>query len=201
MAIARVPAAILLLCVAGSGTSCRHESADFTPDTPGAPALAAPPQHERGAPLDIPVERLRLAELVGKAYGDSIPFPGSAAFRGRWMLDSAPAAPTVGVEERSSGGRTVLVLDSIVGRSRAGRPLWLILDAIRLPVAGDSVVLHTNCGYDQAVAGRRLFALARQIDAYELTDVRAAWLVNRATRRFEAASLVGLRCWNEGWGQ
>jgi hypothetical protein len=117
------------------------------------------------------------------------------------MIDSAFAAPTIGVEERSIGGRRILALDSVIRTSRTGRPTWLIVDAIRLPDVGDSLELNSDCGYAMAEGGRRLIALVTRVDAYEIADIRAAWRVNRAAQRFEAASLAGLRCWNEGWGQ
>lgn len=201
MGTLRITAVIFLACVAGSSASCRRESVSLSGDTPGAPALAAPPHHSPSAPLEIPVERLRLQRLVGKVFSDSIPFPGSAKYRSGWMIDSAVAAPTIGVEERSIGGRRILALDSVIRRSSTGHPTWLIVDAIRLPDLGDSVELNISCGYGKAEADRRLIAFVRPIDAYEVAEIRAAWRVNRATQRFEAAPLAGLRCWNEGWGQ
>ena len=107
----------------------------------------------------------------------------------------------MGVEERSIGKRRVLVLDSVIRTSRTGQPTWLIVDAIRLPDVGDSLELDNYCGYGRAEEGRRLIALVKPVDAYELADIRAAWRVNRAAQRFEAASLADLRCWNERWGQ
>lgn len=197
----RTTAVLLLLCVAGSSEACRRTKVDLATDTPGAPALAAPPQRTRGAPAEIPVERLRLASLVGKVFSDAIPFPGSATYRRGWMIDPADTALNIGVQERFLGGRRVLVLDSVVRRSRTGRPTWLIVDAIRLPDVGDSVALSIRCGYDKADEDRRLIALVPPVDAYEVTDIRAAWRVNRAAQRFEAAPLADLRCWNEEWGQ
>lgn len=200
MAMPRTTAALFLSCAAAAVASCRHESADFSADVPGVPALAAPSQPTRIAPVEIPVERLRLQALVGKVFGDSIPFPEVSTYLGGWIIDSAPGS-AIAVEERSVAGRHVLLLDSLLGRSPARHPTWLILDAIRLPDAGDSVELNVHCGYEATVQDRRLIALVWPIDAYEVTAIRAAWRVNRATRRFEAAPLVGLRCWNEGWGQ
>jgi len=190
----RTTAVIVLTCVAGASSSCRRASVSLSSDTPGAPALAAPPQHSPSDQRAIPVEQLRLQGLVGRVFSDAIPFPGSARHRAGWMIDSAVAAPAIGVEERSIGGRRILALDSVIRTSRTGRPTWLIVDAIRLPDVGDSLELNTDCGYAKAEEGRRLIALVRRVDAYEIADIRAA-------QRFEAASLAGLRCWNEGWGQ
>ncbi len=201
MTTLRTTAVLLLLCIAGSSAACRRTKVSLAIDTPGAPALAAPPQRTRGAPVEIPVERLRLANLIGKVFGDAIPFPGSATYRGGWMIYPADTALNIGVQERILGGRRVLVLDSVIRRSRTGRPTWLIVDAIRLPDVGDSVALSTRCGYDKADEERRLIALVPPVDAYEVADIRAAWRVNRAAQRFEAAPLDGLRCWNEEWGQ
>lgn len=201
MTTLRTAAVLFLACVAGASAACRRTKVSLATDTPGAPALAAPPQRARGAPVEIPVERLRLPSLVGRVFSDAIPFPGSSAYRGGWMIDPADTALNIGVQERTAGGRRVLVLDSVIRRSRTGRPTWLIVDAIRLPAVGDSLALSTRCGYEQAEEHRRLIALVPPVDAYEITDIRAAWRVNRTTQRFESASLIGLRCWNEEWGQ
>lgn len=201
MATLRTTAVLILACFAGASSSCRRASVSLSSDTPGAPALAAPPQHSPNDQRAVPVEQLRLQGLVGRVFSDAIPFPGSAKPRASWMIDSAVAAPTIGVEERSLGSRRILALDSVIRTSRTGRPTWLIVDAIRLPDVGDSLELNTDCGYGKAEVGRRLIALVGRVDAYEIADIRAAWRVNRAAQRFEAASLAGLRCWNEGWGQ
>jgi hypothetical protein len=197
----RTAAVLFLVCVAGASASCRHESPSFSADAPGPPALAAPPQRSPGAAREIPVEQLRIPRLVGRVFGDAIPFPGSARRLGGWTIDPSVAAPTMGVEERSIGKRRVLVLDSMIRTSRTGQPTWLIVDAIRLPDVGDSLELDTYCGYGRAEEDRRLIALVKPVDAYEMADIRAAWRVNRTAQRFEAASLADLRCWNEGWGQ
>lgn len=191
----------LAVLAAGLGFACRHENAKFAPDLPGAPALAAPAERAITAPPPVPVERLRLPSLVGRVLGDAPASPGAPALHPAWIVDPDDSALNMRVEERMVGTRRVLVLDSLLRRSRTGRATWIVVDAIRVPGAADSLRITTFCGYEQAEPSRRLVALVRPADAYEIRDIRAAWRVNRAAQHFEDASLIGLRCWNEEWGQ
>lgn len=139
---------------------------------------------------------------VGLIY-ESGSLPGGAEDLGGSLIDTSFA-----VTHASLAGERFLLLDSLVAHMDVGKPVWKIMDTLRLPEMSESQSLIDFLGWcdmrdDQL--DLPLFAIVDYegqsfFDVEVFRDIRAAWHLSTEASRFVDVDPAEVECVNHNYG-
>lgn len=144
-----------------------------------------------------PSQEQARSSYIGTRYlsGES---PQGTEERAGWLVGELMDSGDFWITQMRVDNQEMLWLQVRLG-DYGQQAIFEVVDVADLPAFGESEGLVSACELNES-PDPEIMAIVRYTDTEYLTAIRQAWRANRTSRKIEPISIVGVRCYNPGWG-